>query len=199
MKPRVAILISGKGTNMLALIRRFKARDLPGEIVLVATDNPEAPGLKRAAEFKVETFAFPYRSIGREAFEEALSRCLTAQKVDWILLAGFMKILSPGFVSAYAGKIVNIHPSLLPAFPGLDAIGQAWRYGVKITGVTIHLVDERVDHGTILAQRALRIKEGETLESLEARIHEIEHRLYWSTLRDLFRGKISISERRSGA
>jgi len=199
MKPRVAILISGKGTNMLALIRCFSEGLLPGEVALVATDNPDAPGLKKASEFGVKTFAFPYRSMGRESFETALRACLTAHEVEWILLAGFMKILSPEFVSAYSGRIVNIHPSLLPAFPGLDAIGQAWRYGVKITGVTVHLVDEQVDHGTILAQRALRIREGETLESLEARIHEVEHRLYWRTLRDLFKKKIGTSERRSGA
>lgn len=199
MKPRVAILISGKGTNMLALLRCFAEGTLPGEVALVATDNPEAPGLMKAAEFGVKTFAFPYRSMGREAFEEALRACLTAHEVDWVLLAGFMKILTPEFVSAYSGRIVNIHPSLLPAFPGLDAIGQAWRYGVKITGVTVHLVDDQVDHGKILAQRALRIREGETLESLEARIHEVEHRLYWRTLRDLFKKKISSSERRSGA
>ncbi len=196
MKPRIAILISGKGTNMLALLQRFRSGDLPGEVVLVATDNPGAAGLKAAGELGVETIAFPYRSMGREAFEDALHRCLDSRGVDWILLAGFMKVLSAGFVSAYPGRIVNIHPSLLPAFPGLDAIGQAWRYGVKITGVTVHLVDEQVDHGTILAQRAVRIREGETLESLEARIHEVEHRLYWSTLRGLFKGKIRVAERR---
>jgi phosphoribosylglycinamide formyltransferase-1 len=196
MSPRVAILISGHGTNMLALIERFRSGETPGEVVFVASDNPEAPGLEKASALGVRTRIYPYREKGRKVCEEAMREDLAANGVDWIILAGFMKVLSPDFVSAFSGKIVNIHPSLLPSFPGVDAIGQAWRYGVKLTGVTVHLVDEKVDHGPILAQEALRIDEGESMESLESRVHELEHRLYWVTLRDLFLGKIRTPERR---
>lgn len=196
MSPRVAILISGHGTNMLALIERFRSGETPGEVVFVASDNPEAPGLEKASALGVRTRIYPYREKGRKVCEEAMRKDLAANGVDWIILAGFMKVLSPDFVSAFSGKIVNIHPSLLPSFPGVDAIGQAWRYGVKLTGVTVHLVDEKVDHGPILAQEALRIDEGESMESLESRVHELEHRLYWVTLRDLFLGKIRTPERR---
>jgi phosphoribosylglycinamide formyltransferase-1 len=197
MTPRVAILISGHGTNMLALIERFRSGELPGEVAFVASDNPDAPGLEKASALGVRTKTYPYREKGRFACEEAMRKDMNASGVEWIILAGFMKVLSPAFVSAYPGKIVNIHPSLLPAFPGVDAIGQAWRHGVKITGVTVHLVDEKVDHGPILAQEALPIRTGESIESLESRVHEIEHGLYWVTLRDIFKGIIRIPERRS--
>lgn len=197
--PRLAVFLSGHGTNMETLVERFRSGDLEGEIVFVASDNPEAGGLARAESLGIEVKCYPYRLSGRKACEQAMAEDLEGAKIDWIVLAGFMKILSPDFVSRFSGRIVNIHPSLLPAFPGTDAIGQAWRYGVKVTGVTVHLVDEKVDHGTILAQEALPIEETDTLELLETRIHEVEHRLYWQTLRSLFEGKIQFSERRSGS
>lgn len=197
--PRIAIFLSGRGTNMEVLVERLRSGDLEGEIVYVASDKPDSGGAARAKALGIEVKCYPYGLAGREACERTMKRDLEEANIDWIVLAGFMKILSPGFVSRFSGKIVNIHPSLLPAFPGTDAIGQAWRYGVRVTGVTVHLVDEKVDHGTILAQEALPLKEGETLESLESRIHEVEHRLYWQTLRNLFEGKIQFSERRPGS
>ena len=115
--------------------------------------------------------------------------------VEWIVLAGFMRILSPGFVSRFTSRIVNIHPSLLPSFPGTHSIEKAWRHGARITGVTVHLVDDQVDHGLILSQAAVSIMDNDSLEDLENRIHETEHQLYWETLRDLFLGKISVIER----
>jgi formyltetrahydrofolate-dependent phosphoribosylglycinamide formyltransferase len=195
--PRIAILLSGHGTNMEALAEKIRSGDLEAEIVFAASDNPNAGGLERAAALGIETKLYPFQLKGRTACEEEIARDSENERIDWIVLAGFMRILSPEFVSRFSGKIVNIHPSLLPAFPGKDAIGQAWRYGVKVTGVTVHLVDERVDHGPILAQEAIPVETGETVESLESRIHEIEHRLYWQTLRNLFNGKIQFSERGS--
>jgi formyltetrahydrofolate-dependent phosphoribosylglycinamide formyltransferase len=197
--PRIAIFLSGRGTNMQALLQRIRSGDLEAEIVFVASDNPEAAGLALARSLGIETRTYSYRLSGRVACEEAMTKDLEEGKIDWIVLAGFMKILSPGFVSRFSGRIVNIHPSLLPAFPGTDAIGQAWRYGVRVTGVTVHLVDERVDHGPILAQEAIHVEEKETLESLESRTHEVEHRMYWQTLRNLFEGKFKFSERGPGS
>jgi len=193
--PRIAIFLSGRGSNMETLCKRILAKDLDGELVFVASDNPEAAGLEKAASLGFETKCYPYRSDGRQACEKQMIGDIEARKIEWIILAGFMRILSSEFVSRFRGKIVNIHPSLLPAFPGTDAIGQAWRYGVKVTGVTVHLVDEMVDHGTILAQEAITVETGDQLDSLESRIHEVEHRIYWKTLGDLFAGKINFSER----
>jgi phosphoribosylglycinamide formyltransferase-1 len=195
--PRIAVLLSGHGTNMEALAQKIRFGDLKAEIVFAASDNPDAGGLDRAASLGIETKCYPFQLYGRTACEGEMVRDIEKGRIDWIVLAGYMKILSPEFVSRFSGKIVNIHPSLLPAFPGKDAIGQAWRYGVKVTGVTVHLVDERVDHGPILAQEAIPVETDETLESLESRIHETEHRLYWKTLRDFFDGKIHFFERGS--
>lgn len=197
--PRIAIFLSGRGTNMQALLERIRSGDLEAEIGFVASDKPDAAGLALAQSLGIETRTYSYSLSSRVACEEAMTRDLEEGKIDWIVLAGFMRILSPGFVSRFSGRIVNIHPSLLPAFPGTDAIGQAWRYGVRVTGVTVHLVDERVDHGPILAQEAIHVEETETLESLESRTHEVEHRLYWQTLRNLFEGKFKFSERGPGS
>jgi len=197
--PRIAIFLSGHGTNMETLAEKIRSGDLRAELVFAASDNPDAGGLERAAALGIETKCYPFQLYGRSACEGEIVRDIEKGRIDWIVLAGYMKILSPEFVSRFPGRIVNIHPSLLPAFPGKDAIGQAWRYGVKVTGVTVHLVDEKVDHGPILAQEAIPIEKGETVESLESRIHETEHRLYWKTLRDLFDGKIHLSERGSGS
>lgn len=193
---RIAILISGRGTNMEHLVNRAIAGDFPASVVFVGSDNPEAKGLEKARLLGIETKCYPYRDRERKACEEALIKDIEAAHIDWVILAGFMKILSPHFVSRFKGKIVNIHPSLLPAFPGTAAIEQAWRHGVRITGVTVHLVDEQVDHGTILSQEAIPVSPGDSLESLETKIHEVEHQLYWKTLRDLFNDGSSTSERR---
>jgi phosphoribosylglycinamide formyltransferase-1 len=195
--PRIAVFLSGHGTNMEALAEKIHSGELEAEIIFAASDNPDAVGLERAAALGIETKRYPFLLNGRTACEEEMARDIEKERIDWIVLAGFMRILSPEFVSRFSGKIINIHPSLLPAFPGKDAIGQAWRFGVKVTGVTVHLVDERVDHGPILAQEAIPVETGETVESLESRIHEIEHRLYWQTLSNLFNGKIQFSERGS--
>lgn len=183
-----AVLISGRGTNMTAIARAVKGGKLAGRLVFVGSDNPDAPGLETAAKMKIPTEAIDYPGLGRKEAEERLKDLCLEGAVEWIVLAGFMRILSASFVRSWKGRIVNIHPSLLPSFPGGRAIEDAWDYGVKVTGVTVHLVDEGVDTGPIMAQKAVPLRPGETLESLEKRIHKAEHALYWRTLADLFRG-----------
>lgn len=187
-KPRIAVLLSGRGTNLDALAARCDSGDLDAEIVLVAADREQAYGLEVARQYALETAVFSYKGLGRDRAERQLARTLLEYGVSWIVLAGFMKVLSPQFVLEFEKHIVNIHPSLLPAFRGADAIEQAHRYGVKVTGVTVHLVDERVDHGPILRQVAVPVHDSDSLESLEERIHGVEHQIYWRTLRELFAG-----------
>ncbi|MBP6333792.1 MAG: phosphoribosylglycinamide formyltransferase, partial [Aminivibrio sp.] len=167
---------------------------LNARLKFVASDNPEAAGLKTAQKMGFPTEILNYGTEGRRGAERQLDSLCSRKKVEWIVLAGFMRILSPEFVTAHRGRIVNIHPSLLPSFPGRDGIGDAWRYGVKITGVTVHLVDEGVDSGPILSQTAVPVRARDTLESLEKRIHRSEHGLYWKTLAALFSG-VTVSER----
>lgn len=191
--PRMAVLISGTGTNMEALLKACIAGELAAETAFVGSDKLEAKGLATARALGAETRFFSYKE-GKEAAEAAIAEAVEYTQADWIVLAGFMRILSPDFVRRYAGRIVNIHPSLLPAFPGAHGIQDAWDYGVKITGVTVHLVDEGVDSGTILAQRAVEIMPDDTLESVEEKIHKIEHSLYKETLQKLFAENPAESE-----
>lgn len=181
----MAVLISGTGTNMMELLGACKSGELDAEVTFVGSDKSEAKGLQTAAALGVRTECFPYKE-GKVVAEEAIAAMIDATATDWIVLAGFMRILSPEFVRRYAGRIVNIHPSLLPSFPGAHGIEDAWNYGVKVTGVTVHLVDEGVDSGRILAQQPVFITEDDTLETLEAKIHKVEHTIYKETLKKLF-------------
>ncbi|MCF4150294.1 phosphoribosylglycinamide formyltransferase [Dethiosulfovibrio sp. F2B] len=185
----IGLLISGRGSNMDAILDRVESGDLKANVSFVASDRPGAPGLEKAAARGIKTELLPYEN-GKEAAEEHLHRLWRRHDLDWLVLAGFMRILSPGFVSSHAGRIVNIHPALLPSFPGAHGIEDAWNYGVKVTGVTVHLVDELVDHGTILSQMPVRVKPDDNMETLERRIHRAEHRQYWRTLEKLFSGII---------
>lgn len=187
MRTTIAILISGKGSNMIAIARNCSCGLLNADIAFVASDNPEAPGLVEAEKLGLKTFLLPYEETGRTGAEKHLSGMMSTSGVDWLILAGFMRILSPGFVSQRKGQIVNIHPSILPSFPGLDPIRRAFDHGVKITGVTVHLVDEMVDHGRILAQEPVRINPADSVEELEEKIHSTEHVLYTRTLIDLLK------------
>lgn len=180
------ILLSGRGSNMQALADAARDGRLGARIEFVASDAADAPGLEKARKRGIETVVLPYASEGKANAERRLSELCSARGVGWIVLAGFMRILSPEFVLAHAGRIVNIHPSLLPSFPGRDGIGDAWKRGVAVTGVTVHLVDSGIDSGRILAQRAVEILPEDNLESLEEKIHTTEHALYWKTLSDLF-------------
>lgn len=187
MKPRIAILISGSGTNMTAIAEAVASGELDADIVFVGSDKEEAVGLEKARRLGLETKVFSYGiEGGRAVAEKNIIEAAGAASVDWIVLAGYMRILSPTFVKRFADRIINIHPSLLPAFPGAHAIDDALDYGVNITGVTIHVVDELVDHGRILAQQAVEIDRNDTKETLEAKIHKIEHALYKATLKKLF-------------
>ncbi len=194
---KIAILVSGRGTNMEALCDHIRKKDLDAEISFVASDNPEAPALAKADSHGIRTAVLPYRKTGRNEAEKVLADLLVQADVEWVILAGFMKILSPGFVSGHKNRIVNIHPSLLPAFPGAKGIEDAWDYGVKITGVTIHLVDEKMDNGPVLAQEAVKVETMDTLEKLAEKIHRTEHDLYWKTLSSLFKGKLIYTNRRN--
>ena len=186
MTARLAILLSGRGSNFLALAAAVERGELPAEIVLVAGDRPEAAGLARARELGLPALAVPARNEpSREAQEEKLLAALAAAGAEWICLAGYMRLLSPAFVRRYPQRILNVHPSLLPAFPGLDAQGQAFAHGVKVTGCTVHLVDEGLDNGPIVVQRAVAVAEHDTRDTLAARILEQEHRAYPEALRRL--------------
>ncbi len=184
--PRIAILISGTGTNMHAIIRAVKDGELDAEVAFVGSDNPAAKGLETAALLGVETRVFPYRAFGRDIAEDVIAAAVEETGTDWIVLAGFMRILSPTFVRRFAGRVINIHPALLPLFPGAHGIRDAWDAGVDETGVTVHIVDEEVDHGPILAQEKVKRELGDTIETLEAKIHAVEHKLYKKTLKEFF-------------
>ncbi len=182
MRKRIAILISGKGSNMLAIARNCAVGLIDAEVSFVASDNLEAPGLTEAEKLGLKTHFIPYNDQGKYKAEENLEGLILDSRTEWLILAGFMRVISPGFVSRMRDRIVNIHPSLLPAFPGKNSIRRALDHGVVLTGVTVHLVDEQVDHGKIIAQEPVRIFQGDTAEDLEERIHQTEHILYTRTL-----------------
>lgn len=184
--PRIAILISGTGTNMEVILRACLSGELSAEVSFVGSDNINAKGLATAAALGTKTRLFFYKREGRKSAEEAIASAVKETKTDWIILAGFMKILSPEFVKKFPEKIINIHPSMLPLFPGAHGIRDAWEAKVDHTGVTVHIVDEEVDHGRILAQERVDILPEDRLETLEERIHRVEHRIYKETLKKHF-------------
>jgi phosphoribosylglycinamide formyltransferase 1 len=184
VKKRIAILISGRGSNMLTLSDVVREGKIPNaEISVVISDKACARGLKLAEERGIETRVVERRGRGREEHEREIIAILQELKVDLVCLAGYMRLLSPCFVETFRGRILNIHPSLLPAFPGLDAQRQALDHGVKVTGCTVHFVDETLDGGPIIAQRTVPVMEGDTVETLSARILEQEHELYPEAVR----------------
>lgn len=194
---RVVILISGRGTNMERLIQACQAGAVPARVVRVISDNPEARGLQRAQAYGVPTVVVPARAFpDRAAFEAALLEAVREAAPDLICLAGFMRILSPAFVQAYRYRIMNIHPALLPSFPGLHAQRQALEYGVKVSGCTVHFVDEGVDTGPIIIQKAVPVLEDDTEETLAARILEKEHEAYPEAVRLFFEGRLRVEGRR---
>jgi phosphoribosylglycinamide formyltransferase 1 len=178
-KARIAILISGRGSNMLALADAVQDGRVPNaEIAIVISDQADAAGLMSAAERGIETVIIQRRGRSREEHDAETVAALKQRNVDLICLAGYMRVLSPGFICSFPRRILNIHPSLLPSFPGLDAQKQALEHGAKVSGCTVHYVDETLDGGPIIAQRAVRINEGDTVESLSERILNEEHKLY---------------------
>jgi phosphoribosylglycinamide formyltransferase 1 len=186
-KPRVAVLISGRGSNMQALIEAARAPDYPAEIALVLSDKPEAPGLEIARGFGVAARAIPAKPFGRdrEAHERALDAVLREQNIAIVCLAGYMRILTPWLVNRWSGRMLNIHPSLLPAYKGLDTHARVLAAGEVRHGCSVHLVTEGMDEGPVVAQAEVPVQPGDTEESLAARVLTQEHRLYPAALAKL--------------
>ena len=193
---KVGVLLSGRGSNLVALIDAARRGELGGEIAVVVSNVEDAPGLARARQAGIPAVFRDHRGKAREAFDAEIVEILRAHHVDLVCLAGFMRLVSPVFLRAFPGCIVNIHPSLLPAFPGKDAQRQALEHGVKLSGATVHLVDEGLDSGPIVAQEAVSVLSSDTGESLAARILEVEHRLYPRTVRLLLEGRCRVDGRR---
>jgi phosphoribosylglycinamide formyltransferase-1 len=191
----LGVLVSGTGTNLQAILDAIGAGTLDARIKLVISNRPGAQALERARAAGVPCLTIGHKDFAsREAFDQALVDALRVAEVNWVALAGFMRVLTPQFLGAYPGRIVNIHPSILPAFPGMDAIRQALDYGVKLTGCTVHFVDHGVDSGRIIAQRAVPVEAGDDIASLAARVHEAEHDLFVHVLRDIAAGRVAPFE-----
>jgi len=179
---RLGVVLSGRGSNFLAIADQIQQGKLPAEIAVVVSNRPDAPGLAAARERGLVTVPLPSKGVDREEYDRRLAAVLREHNVDWVILAGYMRILSAGFIREFPQRILNIHPSLLPAFSGLDAQHQAFDYGVKVTGCTVHFVDEELDHGPIVLQAAVAVEGSDTPETLSARILREEHRIYSEAL-----------------
>jgi phosphoribosylglycinamide formyltransferase-1 len=193
---RLGILISGRGSNFEAIADHVAAGDLPAEIAVVISNRPEAPGLEAARRRGLNAISIPSKGYDREVYDRMLVEELTKNQVDLVCLAGFMRLLSASFIRRFPQRILNIHPSLLPAFPGLDAQHQALEHGVKITGCTVHFVDENLDSGPIILQAAVEVRDDDTVETLSARILQQEHRIYSEAIGLVLRGAYAIEDRR---
>jgi phosphoribosylglycinamide formyltransferase-1 len=193
---RLGILLSGRGSNFEAIADRVARGDLDADIAVVISNRAEAPGLEAARRRGLNAVCLPSKGLDREVYDRQLIDELRRCGVELVCLAGFMRLLSTGFVRAFAGRILNIHPSLLPAFPGLDAQHQALEHGVKISGCTVHFVDEELDAGPIVIQAAVPVRDEDTVESLSARILEEEHRIYSEAISIVLGGAYWIEDRR---
>ncbi|MDD3374324.1 MAG: phosphoribosylglycinamide formyltransferase [Candidatus Omnitrophica bacterium] len=192
-----AVLVSGNGSNLQAIIDALGKKKINAKLNVVVSDNRNAFALKRALKAGIATVVVDPKAFkNRKEMDKAIIKELKSFGVDFVVLAGYMRILSPYFVKAYKKKILNIHPALLPLFKGAHAIKDAFDSGVKKTGVTVHFVDEKVDHGPIIAQESICIKKGESLKSLEARIHKVEHKLYPKVIQLFIDKKLKIVERK---
>jgi phosphoribosylglycinamide formyltransferase 1 len=197
MNKNLGVLISGRGSNLQAIVDAVAAGTLDARVVVVISNRAEALGLERARRAGIETLYLSHRAFAsREVYDQALVDALRARDVGLVCLAGFMRLLSPVFIEAFPNAILNIHPALLPAFPGLDAQHQAWTHGVKVSGATVHLVDRDLDAGPIVLQRAVPVLEDDTPDSLSARILEVEHQLYPEAISLLLSGEWQLDGRR---
>ena len=193
---KLAVLLSGRGSNFEAIARNCASGSLAAAIAVVISNRADAVGLETARRMGLNAVCLPSKGLDREIYDRQLAEEIRRHDVDLICLAGFMRLLSGWFVSQFPRRILNIHPSLLPAFPGLDAQHQAFDHGVKITGCTVHFVDEHLDSGPILAQAAVRVEDSDTAESLSARILDQEHRIYSEAIRLVLSGAYRIEGRR---
>ncbi|MBZ0332918.1 phosphoribosylglycinamide formyltransferase [Marinobacter sp. JH2] len=192
--PKIVVLASGSGTNLQALIEATRERDFPGEIIAVGCNRPGAFALERAAQANIPTFVIDHtKSDSREAFDASLMAELHRHNPDVIVLAGFMRILTPDFVRAFRGRMLNIHPSLLPAYTGLNTHKRVLEAGDKVHGVSIHFVTEELDGGPVIAQSEIRVNEDDTPESLAERVQQQEHLLYPIVLRWFCEGRIQLA------
>ena len=194
---RIGILLSGRGSNFEAIARQIDEGNLNAEIAAVVSNVQSAPGLQRARERGFDVYSVNSKGLSREAFDRQVIEILEEKKVELVCLAGFMRLLSPSFIQTFRDRILNIHPSLLPAFPGLDAQRQALEYGVKVSGCTVHFVDEGLDSGPIILQAVVPVLDGDTEESLSARILEQEHQIYPKAIQQVLDGQIRIDGRRA--
>lgn len=199
MTLRLGVLVSGSGTNLQSILDATAQGRLDAEVRVVVSNRPNAYALERAARAGVNTLVLNHREFtSREEFDGALVAALREAGVEWVALAGFMRVLTPVFLQAFEGRMVNIHPSLLPAFPGVDAQQQAFDYGVKVAGCTVHFVDGGVDTGPIIAQRAVPVLEGDDAAALRARVLEQEHAAFVEALQAISEGRVSTTQSPTG-
>ncbi|MNZ44545.1 Phosphoribosylglycinamide formyltransferase [compost metagenome] len=193
---RIAVFASGQGSNFQTMVDASLSGSLGAEVVLLVCDKSQAPVIERARKAGVESFVFdPKAYARREDYETEIAAELEKRNVDLVVLAGYMRLLTSVLVDRYAGKMINVHPSLLPAFPGKNAIGQAWDYGVKLTGITVHFVDGGMDSGPVIAQQAVEITSEDTLDSLESKIHQAEQQLYPQVVSMFAKGLVRLDGR----
>jgi phosphoribosylglycinamide formyltransferase-1 len=193
----LGILVSGSGTNMEAIARECEAGSIPARIAVVISNRQDAYALQRARSRGLEAiFLDPTKYQDRKDYDRALIQVLYEHRVDLVILAGYMRMVSREFVDTFRGRIMNIHPALLPSFPGTSGVADALAYGVKVTGVTVHFVDEGLDTGPIILQEAVPVLEEDDVESLHQRIHEVEYRLYPLAIKYFAEGRLSIEGRR---
>jgi len=194
---KMAVLASGYGSNLQAIIDALEKGDINGSLEIVVSDKKDAYALERAGNHNIEAhYINPKNFSGREAFDLAVIGLLQEKKIDLVILAGYMRLLSPVFVNQFMGRIMNIHPSLLPSFPGLNGVEQALEYGVKVTGCTVHFLDEGLDTGPVILQDTVPVYESDTVETLHERIHSAEHRLYTRAIQLFAQGKLRIEGRK---
>ncbi|TVY03178.1 phosphoribosylglycinamide formyltransferase [Cohnella terricola] len=194
---KVAVFASGSGSNFQALVEAIREQNVPATVSLLVCDKPEAKVVQRAEALGIPTFLFDPKSYAtREAYEEEIVDRLREEGVELIVLAGYMRLITATLVEPYYGRMINVHPAMLPSFPGVRAIRQALEYGVKLTGVTVHFVDGGMDSGPIIAQKAVEIRDDDTEETLAERLHKVEHELLPKAVRWIAEGRVTLNERK---
>jgi len=193
----IGVLVSGSGTNLQAIIEAIEEGKIAGEIKVVMSDNPDAYALKRAQQYHIDTRYVDFKEFkNREDYDKEIIKTLEEKKIELVVLAGYMRILSPYFIRTYKNKIINIHPALLPSFPGLHAQRQTLEYGAKVSGCTVHFVDEGVDSGPIILQKVVEVSDDDTEESLAEKILKEEHQIYPRAIQLFSQGRLMIKGRR---
>lgn len=197
MSGRIGVLISGRGSHLRNLIARCRDGEIDAQVVLVISNKENAPGLKYASEAGIESIALSHNLFpARETYDEQLAQVLNQHNIDLVCLAGFLRLLSPAFVKKFPMRIMNVHPSLLPAFPGLHAQEQALEYGVKITGCTVHFIDEGLDSGPIILQNTIEVSPQDTADTLSERLLPLEHKTYAEAVKLFFENRLRVEGRK---